>query len=193
MGAKKAKRERWRGKWDRFMKPKAGEKGRKEISGGKPGDSVNIWIPTGSSPPWIRGDEHSAKGVTGVGKLLIFSDVQETRELLAQEFGGDGHLVVTTGNPALIPGFLRDLNPTLLLMDFHLKKVSPWQMMRQINKESPHLLVLPYTAYSGQDGNLRLVLAHPKGGRNLTLQAFRRKLDPFLNPESIAGDGRPMM
>ncbi|MGE5254617.1 MAG: hypothetical protein ACM3N7_11675 [Planctomycetaceae bacterium] len=170
------------------MKLKEGEKGRKEISGMKPGDAVNIWITDG-----VITALDNAEGRIEMGKLLIFSDFQEIRELLAQEFVGDGHLVVATGNSALIPELLRDLNPTLLLMDFHLKKVSPWQMLRQINKESPHLLVLLYTAYSGQDGNLRLVLAHSKGGRNLTLQAFRRRLDPFLKPESIAGDGTPVM
>jgi len=125
-----------------------------------------------------------------MGKLLIFSEFEEIRELLAQEFVGDGHVVIATGNPALIREMLRNLDPTLLLIDFHLNKVNPWQMMRQIRKESPGLPVLPYTAYSAQDGNLRLVIAHPEGGKNLLLRAFKRKLDSFLNTDTIAGDGK---
>jgi len=125
-----------------------------------------------------------------MGKLLIFSEFQEIRELLAQEFVGDGHLAIATGNPDHIAELLRILDPTLLLIDFHLKKVNPWQMMRQISKASPGLPVLPYTAYSARDGNLRLVIAHPEGGKNLPLQAFKRKVDWFLNPEPVAGQGK---
>jgi len=125
-----------------------------------------------------------------MGKLLIFSEFAEIRELLAQEFVGDGHTVISTGNPALIRELLRNLDPTLLLIDFHLNKVNPWQMMRQIRKESPGLPVLPYTAYSAQDGNLRLVIADPAGGKNLPLKAFKKKLDSFLNPEPVAGGGK---
>ena len=125
-----------------------------------------------------------------MAKILIFSEFSENRELLAQEFAGDGHVVIATGNPALIRELLRNLDPDLMLIDFHLNKVNPWQMMRQIGKESPRLLVLPYTAYSAQDGNLRLVMAHPEGGKNLPLQAFKRKLDSFLDSGPIAGDGK---
>ncbi len=125
-----------------------------------------------------------------MGKLLIFSEIQEIRDLLAQEFVEDGHLVIGTGNPSQIRELLRILDPNLLLIDFHLHKVNPWQMMRQISKESPGLPVLPYTAYSAQDGNLRLIIAHPEGGGNLPLQAFKEKLDSFLNPEPVAGDGK---
>jgi CheY-like chemotaxis protein len=127
-----------------------------------------------------------------MAKLLIFSEFTEIRELLSQEFAGDGHTVIATGNPALMRELLQNLVPDLLLLNFHLNKINPWQLMRQINKESPRLLVLPYTAYSDQDGNLRLVLAHPKGGKNLTLQAFKRNLDSFLNPGPIPGDGKSM-
>ncbi len=127
-----------------------------------------------------------------MGKLLIFSELSEIRELLSQEFAGDGHTVIATGNHALMRELLRNFGPDLMLMDFHISKISPWQLMRRINKESPRLLVLPYTAYSDQDGNLRLVLAHPEGGKNLTFQAFKRKLNSFLNPAPIPGNGTSM-
>jgi CheY-like chemotaxis protein len=127
-----------------------------------------------------------------MGKLLIFSELSEIRELLTQEFAGDGHTVIATSNPALILELLRNLDPDLLLTDFHLNNVNPWQLMQQIRKEFPGLLVVPYTAYSAQDGNLRLVLAHPQGGKNLTIHAFKRKLDSFLNPAPLAGDGNRM-
>src|SRR5512143_1178355 len=106
-----------------------------------------------------------------MGKLLIFSELGEMRELLAQEFAEEGHAVTSTGNPALLREILRKLDPHLLLIDFHLNKINPWQMVRQIRKEAPDLRVLPYTAYSAQDGNLRLVIADPKGGLNLPLRA----------------------
>jgi len=115
-----------------------------------------------------------------MGKFLIFSEFREIRELLSQEFAGDGHVVIATGNPGLIQELLWNLDPDLLLIDFHLNKVNPWQMMQQISKDSPRLLVLPYTAYAGMDGNIRLVIAHPKGGKNLSLRAFIQKIDSFL-------------
>ena len=125
-----------------------------------------------------------------MGYLLIFSELAEIRELLAQEFAGDGQVVIATGNPALIRELLRNHDPDLMLIDFHLNKVNPWRMLRAIRKEFPRLFVLPYTAYSARDGNLRLVMAHPEGGKNLPLRAFKRKLDSFLNPDPIAGDGK---
>ena len=127
-----------------------------------------------------------------MGKLLIFSESSAIRELLTQELAGDGYTVIATGNPALILELLRNLDPDLLLIDFHLNKVNPWQLMRQISKESTHLLVLPYSAYSAQDGNLRWVLAHLEGGKNLTLPSFKRKLDSFLHPGPIPGGGNRM-
>ena len=127
-----------------------------------------------------------------MGKLLILSENPEIREIMSQEFTGEGHVVIATGNPRLMPELLWNLDPNLLLIDFHLNKVNPWQIMRQIGKDSPRLRVLPYTAYAGMDGNIRLVIAHPNGGKNLTLQAFKRQLDSFMNPGTIPGDVKSM-
>ena len=78
-----------------------------------------------------------------MGNILIFSEFAEIRELLAQEFAGDGQVVIATGNPALIRELLRNLDPDLMLIDFHLNKVNPWRMLRDIRKEFPRLFVLP--------------------------------------------------
>ena len=115
-----------------------------------------------------------------MGNILIFSEFAGIRELLAQEFAGDRQVVIATGNPALIRELLRNLDPELMLIDFHLNKVNPWRMLRDIRKEFPRLFVLPYTAYSSLDGNIRLAIAHPDGGQNLSLQAFMQRIDSFL-------------
>jgi CheY-like chemotaxis protein len=125
-----------------------------------------------------------------MGKLLILSENPEIREIMSQEFTGEGHVVIATGNPRLMPELLWNFAPDLLLIDFHLNKGNPWQMMQKIRKDSPRTFVLPYTAYPGFDGNLRLVIAHPNGGKNLTLQAFKEQLDSFMNPGFIPGDGK---
>ena len=125
-----------------------------------------------------------------MAKVMIFGEFFEIREILSQEFAGEGHIVVATGNPNLIPEVLVNLEPDLFLIDFHLNKVNPWKMMQRIKKEFPHVALLPFTAYSNPDGNLRLVIAHPDGGKNLSLQAFMEKMDFFLCSGSFLGEGK---
>jgi DNA-binding response OmpR family regulator len=111
---------------------------------------------------------------------VIFSELFEIRELIAQDFADEGHTVVATGNSALIPEMLMSLGPDLILLDFHLNKINPWKMMQIIRKKSPGILVLPFSAYTNLGGNVRLVIAHQDGRENLSFQDFKQKMNLLL-------------
>ncbi len=123
-----------------------------------------------------------------MGRVLIFSEAFEIRELIAQDFAAEGHMVVATGNPALIPTLIPDLNPDLVLLDLHLRKANPWKVMQIIRKKSPRGMVLPFTACANAEGNIRLVIARREGSENLSFQAFKRKMSTLLNCRAFAGE-----
>ena len=117
-----------------------------------------------------------------MGKILIFSDFFEIRELIAEEFAPEGHVVVSTGQPSLFQELLTVLDPDVVLLDLHLKKASAWGVNHVIRKKSPQLPVFPFAAYPNTDGNFQLILARPEGGENLSFQAFKQKMNILLNP-----------
>jgi CheY-like chemotaxis protein len=121
-------------------------------------------------------------------KILIFSEMFEIRELISQDFAAEGHMVVATGNPALIRTLIPDLNPDLVLLDLHLTKVNPWKVAELIRKRSPRGIVLPFTAYANAEGNIRLVIARREGGENLSFQAFKSRMNTLLNPRPFSGE-----
>ena len=112
----------------------------------------------------------------------------EIRELISQDFAAEGHMVVATGNPALIRTLIPDLNPDLVLLDLHLSKVNPWKVMELIRKKSPRLILLPFTAYTNAEGNIRLVIARREGGENLSFQAFKSRMNTLMDPRPFAGE-----
>jgi len=107
---------------------------------------------------------------------------------MAQDFADEGYMVVATGNPALIRTLIPDLNPDLVLLDLHLNKVNPWKVMGLIKKNSPRVVVLPFTAYANAEGNIRLVIARREGGENLSFRAFKSRMNTLLNPAPLAGE-----
>jgi CheY-like chemotaxis protein len=125
-----------------------------------------------------------------MGKILILSDFFEIRELISEEFSPEGHMVVSTGQPSLFKELLTVLDPDVVLLDLHLKKASVWSVNHLIRKKSPRLSVLPFTAYPNTDGNIRLVIAHPEGGENLSFQAFKQKMNILLNPNLSSQQGK---
>jgi len=120
-----------------------------------------------------------------MGKILIFSEMFELRELLAQDFAAEGHIVVATGNPALIP----DLNPDLMLLDLHLSKVNPWKVMQLVRKKSARVVALPFIAYANEEGNIRLVIGPREERGSLSFQAFKSEMNTFLNAKPSAEKG----
>ncbi len=123
-----------------------------------------------------------------MGRALIFSEAFEIRELIAQDFAAEGHMVVATGNPALIPTLIPDLNPDLVLLDLHLSKVNPWKVMQIIRKKSPRGIVLPFTACANAEGNIRLAIARREGSEDLSFQDFKREMSTLLNLRPFAGE-----
>ena len=118
-----------------------------------------------------------------MARILIFCELFEIREVLAQDLAAEGHTVVGTSNPALIQTLLRDLNPVLVLIDLHLNKIDPWKMVHLIRKKSPGTRVLPFAAYTTERGDVRLVISNRDGGENLSFQAFKQKMDIFIHPQ----------
>jgi CheY-like chemotaxis protein len=125
------------------------------------------------------------------GKILILSEMFEVRELIAQDCAAEGHMVVATGNPALIRTLIPDLNPDLVLLDLHLNKINPWKVMRLIRKMSTRAFILPLSAYTNGEGNIRLVIGHREEGESLSFQAFKREMNTFLNPKPFSGERKP--
>jgi CheY-like chemotaxis protein len=117
-----------------------------------------------------------------MGKILIFGELLEIRELMVQDFAAEGHMVVAIGNYALILTLLTDLNPDLVLLDLHLNKVNPWKVMQLVRKKFPGISVLPFTTYTNMGGDVRLVIAPRDGGENLSFQDFKEKINLFLSP-----------
>jgi len=125
-----------------------------------------------------------------MGRILIFSELFEIREIIAQDFAAEGHTVVATGNPAVIRTLLTDLSPDMVLVDFHLTKINPWMMMRLVGNKFPGVLVLPFASYTNREGDVRLVISHRDGGENLSFQAFRQKMNILLNPNLSSHQGK---
>ena len=123
-----------------------------------------------------------------MGKILIFSEMFEIRELIAQDLADEGHMVVATGNPALIRTLVPDFNPDVTLLDLHPSKVSPWEVMELNRKKSLRVIVLPFTATANAEGNIRLVIPRREGGENLSFQDFNSKVNTPLNPRPFAGE-----
>ncbi len=121
-----------------------------------------------------------------MGKLLIFSEMFEIRELMAQDFAAEGHTVVATGNAPLAQDLLTTLRPDLVLLDFHLNKTNPWRMIQLMKKKVPGISVVPFSPYTDTKGNIRLVIAQRDGGENLSFQAFKQRLNILLYPQAFS-------
>jgi CheY-like chemotaxis protein len=118
-----------------------------------------------------------------MGKILIFSELFEIREIIVQDFASEGHTVVSTGNAALTQDLLMTLVPDVVLLDIHLHRVNSWQMMQLIRKKFPGIFIFPFAAYTNMEGEVRLVIAHRDGGENLSFQDFKQRMNMLLNPK----------
>ena len=117
-----------------------------------------------------------------MGKLLIFSELFQIRELMAEDLAGEGHTIVATGKAYLIQNLLTTLAPDMVLLDFHLNRTNPWRMIQLIKKNSPGISVVPFSAYTDTKGDLRVVVAQRDGGENISLQAFKQRMNMLLGP-----------
>ena len=52
-------------------------------------------------------------------KILLMGEDPSAREFIAEDLAGEGHLVATIGNPALIGELLITFDPDLVLLHFH--------------------------------------------------------------------------
>ena len=88
-------------------------------------------------------------------KILIVDSYSSVRELLTEELAGDGKMVVAVGNPASIPDILNTFEPDLVILDVFMNGKMKWNVLQDIQKRSPQLPVLIFTAtYPERDPRL---------------------------------------
>ncbi len=121
-----------------------------------------------------------------MGKILVFSEMFEVQELIAQDFAAEGHIVVATGNPTLIQTLIPDLNPDLVVLDLNLNKINPWTVMRLIKRMSARTFIIPFTAFTNAEGNIRLVIGRREVRNAVSFQTFMSEMNAFMNPKPFA-------
>ena len=79
-------------------------------------------------------------------KILIVDGYSSVRELLAEELADDGKMVVAVGNPASIPEILNTFKPDLVILDVFMNGKMKWNVLQDIQKQSPQIPILIFTA-----------------------------------------------
>ena len=120
-------------------------------------------------------------------KILIVGRDRSVREFMAKELAGEGHLVVTIGNPALIEELISTLDPELMLLDFHLRRMDLWNTMERLKKRGPCLSVLIFKSYSGGKEEIRLEMADGYGIKRFSFETLKQRVSELLRPKPIHG------
>ena len=120
-------------------------------------------------------------------KILIVGKDPSVREFMAEELAGEGHLVVTTGNPALIEELISTLEPELMLLDFNLSRMDLWNTMERLKKRGPRLPVLTFNSYNGGKEEIRLEMADGYGIQRFSLETLKQKIAELLRLKPIRG------
>jgi len=122
-----------------------------------------------------------------MGRILLFSEMFEVRELISQDFAAEGHMVVATGNPALIQTLLTNPDSDLVLLDLHMNMVNPRRVMQVVKNRFPGTSVLPFAVSTDLRGNLRLIIADWNEGQNIPYSDFICRINRFLNFKAFSG------
>jgi CheY-like chemotaxis protein len=90
----------------------------------------------------------------GMAKILAIDEYPAIRDLLSEELTEGGNVVVSSGDPNLIPGLLRTFDPDLIIMDPYVRGEMHWELLERIRNQKPHLPILifadPYKEDSHQ-------------------------------------------
>jgi len=89
-----------------------------------------------------------------MAKILAMDEYPSIRDLLLEELTEGGYVVVSTGDPNLIPELLRSFDPDLIILDPYVRGEMHWDLLERIKNQKPHLPILifadPYKEDSHQ-------------------------------------------
>jgi len=119
--------------------------------------------------------------------ILIVGKSPSVREFMAEELAGEGHLVVTIGNPALIEELLSTLEPELMLLDSNLSRVDCWNTLERLKKRGPHLPVLTFYSHNGDKREIRLEMADGYGIERFSFETLKQKISDLPRLKLIHG------
>jgi len=117
--------------------------------------------------------------------ILIVGKDSTVREFMAEELAGEGHLVVTIGNLALIEELLSTLEPEMMLLDSNLIGMSHWSALESLNKRGSRLQVLTFFPYNGAKEEIRLEMADGYGIRRFSFETLKQKISELMRHKPI--------
>lgn len=101
-------------------------------------------------------------------KILILDESSSTRNLLAEDLAGEGNIILSTGNPELIPEEITAFNPDVAIFDLFMRGEYKWALLDEVKNQNPEL---PIIIYSGN---------YPKGDPHLNrIACFIKKSFDF--------------
>jgi len=77
-----------------------------------------------------------------MAKIFAIEDYPPIRDLLSEELTEEGNVVVSTGDPNLIPEMLRTFEPDLMILDPYVRGEIRWELLERIKNQKPHLPIL---------------------------------------------------
>jgi CheY-like chemotaxis protein len=86
-----------------------------------------------------------------MAKILILDEYPSVRNLLAEELGGEGNVVLSTGKPEFILEEIATFNPDLAILDLFMKGKYRWELLDEIKKQNSHLPIIIYSGYCPQE------------------------------------------
>jgi DNA-binding NtrC family response regulator len=122
-----------------------------------------------------------------VAKILIVGENPRIRELLDEELAGEGHNVVSIGNPALLREVLITLKPDLVLLGFHLKGMDEWDASMEIKRQAPHLPVLTFTAYGLSKKEIKMIMRSGYEIKSFPLEILKQKVSEAIRQKPVRG------
>jgi CheY-like chemotaxis protein len=103
-----------------------------------------------------------------------------SREFLAEELAGEGHNVVSIGNPVLMREVLTTLKPDLVLLGFHIGGMDHWDALMEIKRQAPHLPVLTFISYGIGKGEIKLIMRNGYEIKSFPLEILKQKVSEAL-------------
>jgi DNA-binding response OmpR family regulator len=78
----------------------------------------------------------------GMAKISTIDGYPSIRDLLSEELAEEGNVVVSTGDPNLIPEMLWTFEPDLMILDPYVRGEMRWELLERIKSQKPHLQIL---------------------------------------------------
>ncbi len=120
-----------------------------------------------------------------MAKILILSEQPSVREFIAEELGGEGHVVVAIGSPALIGEELTTLEPDLVLLDFLRRRMDLRGVVEEIKRRDPHPPVFTFTSYGHYKEEIRFEVMNEFGIETFSLEILKQKVADLLKRKPI--------